>query len=57
MTAETPPQPPADTPRRCQECDATTENGPPTPPSPGVEGDAIPTGTHCEWCGAEFPDE
>jgi hypothetical protein len=51
--------PGAEAPPRCEACGATRP-GPapaaPPPPEPAPE-HAAPAGTHCEWCGAEFPDE
>jgi hypothetical protein len=53
--------------RRCEECGATRDGDAApaaTPATPAatpaqepVPAHAAPAGTHCEWCGAEFPDE
>ena len=45
---------------RCGACGAPRGEAAPVPstaaPTPSQE-HAAPAGTHCEWCGAEFPDE
>ena len=47
---------------RCGACGAPRDGGgpaAPTPPDARVPPPApvaAPAGTHCEWCGAEFPD-
>lgn len=59
MTTEATPVP--DERERCEECGAPrgatapVTTAPAPAPAPPAE-DAAPPGTHCEWCGAEFPD-
>ncbi len=51
---ETPVTPTA--PDRCAACGAPHDAPVPPLPVPPAPEHAAPAGTHCEWCGAEFPD-
>ena len=55
MTAGAQKAPP-ETPERCPECGAPPGQRPPEAPAT-PQREMIPAGTHCEWCGAEFPDD
>lgn len=43
-------------PDRCAACGAPHDARVPPLPVPPAPEHAAPAGTHCEWCGAEFPD-